>query len=140
MSQSQIGAALDEAYRMASGGSPPPASRLENTAALAAARRAAANWLTDSTDTAERDLVAATHELAAAASSGTAGSNILEILYIVFKEAIATLASDQTYWLEKLDSYNRMARALSEHLERIAGSAAASDTDDGRLHREIEPS
>ncbi len=49
--------------------------------------------------------------------------NILEVLFIVFKESIAELQEDKKYYLEKLAMMNQMGEALSDYLEELAGAS-----------------
>lgn len=50
-------------------------------------------------------------------------NNLLELLFIVFRESIAELQEDKKYYLEKLAQMNRMGEALSDYLEELADAS-----------------
>lgn len=57
------------------------------------------------------------------ASHGATSSNILEALFLVLRESIAEMQEDKKYYLEKLDTMNRMGEALSDYLEELADAS-----------------
>lgn len=50
-------------------------------------------------------------------------SNILELLFILFRESISEMQEDKRYYLEKLATMNRMGEALSNYLDELADAS-----------------
>lgn len=50
-------------------------------------------------------------------------SNILEVLFIVFKESVSETQENKKYFLEKLAQMNRMNEALSDYLDELADAS-----------------
>jgi len=55
--------------------------------------------------------------------------NIMEVLFLVFRESIEATNEDKKYFLEKLKKYNDMGEALSDYLSQLMDEAG----DIGRL-------
>ncbi|MEZ4270287.1 MAG: hypothetical protein R3C68_02255 [Myxococcota bacterium] len=57
--------------------------------------------------------------------------NVMEVLFLIFRESIKQVNEDKKYFLKKLQDYNKMAEALSDYLSelvehsRALGSAAS---------------
>lgn len=45
--------------------------------------------------------------------------NVMEVLFLVFRESIKQTNEDKKYFLKKLQDYNKMAEALSEYLSQL---------------------
>lgn len=50
-------------------------------------------------------------------------NNIMEMLFMVFKESISEMQEDKKYYLEKLATMNKMGEALSDYLEELADAS-----------------
>jgi len=111
-----------QAFVQAYGKSPAlsPSSALvpspEIDAAIMAGRRAVAapsNRALQAEFTDRLDSVIASH----------GSSNILEVLFIVFKESVSETQENKKYFLEKLAQMNRMNEALSDYLDELADAS-----------------
>ena len=49
--------------------------------------------------------------------------NIMEMLYLVFRESIEELNEDKKYFLEKLEMYNTMGEGLSKYLDELTDAS-----------------
>ncbi|MEL6547504.1 MAG: hypothetical protein AAFQ82_22965, partial [Myxococcota bacterium] len=65
------------------------------------------------------------------------GGNVMEVLYLVFRESIRQTNEDKKYFLVKLQEYNTMAEALSDYLgELVDESQRLSDKASGAKYPE----
>lgn len=63
------------------------------------------------------------HHIRTLSGSGSSETNILSMLYLVFKESIKEQSEDKKYYLLKLKQFNTMAEALSDYLKELNKSA-----------------
>lgn len=56
-------------------------------------------------------------------------SSVLGELFNVFRESIREANHDKRYWIEKLQLYNSIGQALSDHLKELTDAMADTDMD-----------
>lgn len=66
---------------------------------------------------------AAAEALDALAVKHGVGTNIMEVLYLVFRESIRDSNEDKKYFLLKLQDYNKMAEDLSKYLDSLSNAS-----------------
>jgi len=66
-------------------------------------------------------------QLAKALKKTTVTSDVLVKLFRVFRESVSQANIDNLYWIEKLQLYNSIGEALSDHLKELTDAIADFD-------------
>ncbi len=89
---------------------------------------------------ANADMINYTHDFQqkmAALEAAFPGGNVMEVLYLVFRDSIRQTNEDKKYFLIKLQEYNKMAEALSDYLSELVNeSQRLSDEASGAKYPE----
>ncbi len=71
-------------------------------------------------------------QLAKAVKKAAMTSDVLGVLFLVFRESIRQTNNDKRYWIEKLQLNNSIGEALSDHLKELTDAMADADEEKDR--------
>lgn len=78
--------------------------------------------------------------------TSTSSGNIMEVLFLVFRESIEEVNEDKKYFLTRLEMYNKMGEALSKYLKCLREASQElekkvkreSDSENGKITVELK--
>jgi hypothetical protein len=113
-----------EAFKRTGVATPParPSVELQKKLEASGALRAAIDKARVAIDSPPANRAAAIKDLVKTA--GAPGGNIMEVLYLVFREAIREANEDKRYYLEKIQAANKAADAISKQLADLSQSSS----------------